>query len=968
MFTVLGIIWIVVFAFPLFRTFRTADQLSEETRRRRYVRGTVTLAVGIALLVLLNIFQQIFTEHLWFLNLDFAGRFWLEIWAKVGLFVLGAVITFVLLFISLRGTAKQVSATWEIGPRKPEYLSIGAGILFAIIMGSWLAGLWEEALLFLNQSPTGQTDPIFGQSISFYLFSMPFLSEFVSWALFLFVLTLGGIVLSAAVRIAQLQGGSAMSMLGYTGIRRRLLWAGAALFVGFAASAALSLFELLYSRGGVVAGANWVDVNVRTAGYFISIALHLVIAGFLIVGGFKQGAVTKLLALEEGGDEDQSPLVPTKKTWIAPVAVIAGLILVNGIAPSVLSSVYVNPNEITVEEPYIRHNIEYTQRAYGLSSNRVNSRSIPVSGTVTPAAADANAKTLDNVRLWDPNALMANLKQQQAIRLYYEFHDVDVDRYQIDGEYRQMMLSVREMDKSQLPEQAQTWVSRKLKYTHGYGLVMLPVHEFAGEGRPDLYVRNIPPEVTQGDLQVTRPEIYYGERTEDYVYVKTTEQEFDYPAGDANEFTTYEGQGGVNIGNFFRRFMYSWHFDDYRQLFSGYFTDESRVMFRRDIVARAKRLAPFLTFDRDPYPVLTQDGRIKYILDAYTTSSTYPYSEVYNGAMPQFRGKNYVRNSVKAVVDAYDGSVDFYIADSDDPIVQTYDNVFPNLFEPMSQMPENLQNHVRYPQDYLTLQAELYRTYHMDNVQAFYQREDAWEFATERYRDSFQSVEPYYAMVSFPESDRLEFVLLLPFTPKNKNVLNAWIAGRSDPPHYGEIQAYEFPKGVEVLGPRQIEARVDQNAEMSRSLSLWNQQGSEVVRGNLLTIPLFNEDQVHIMFAEPIFLQAEDAQLPEIRRIVLADQSRVVWSDTFQESLELLVGEREREEESAAVRATTGAAPAQTGAAGVPAGQVQQAQQLFQEYQNLLSQGEYGQAGNRLEELRSLLQSIGATGNGGGQE
>jgi hypothetical protein len=616
----------------------------------------------------------------------------------------------------------------------------------------------------------------------------------------------------------------------------------------------------------------------------------------------------------------------------------------------------VSPNEITLESPYIRHNIDYTQRAFALDESNLTQEQFPVGRNITPEVVNDSREMLDNVRLWDPGALRDNLRQQQEIRLYYRFEDVDIDRYRINGDYTQMMLSVRELEKSQLPPSAQTWVSQHLKYTHGYGLVMLPVHEVLEQGGPRLLIRNIPPEVEVEGLQVTRPEIYYGERTTDHVYTNTTQQEFDYPSGEQNVFTDYEGEGGVVMDNFVKRFMYAWKFDGHRQLFSGYFTGDSRILFDRHIVERARKVAPFLLYDEDPYPVLTPDGRIKYIIDAYTASANYPYSERYAGSLGKFGGANYVRNSVKVVVDAYDGSLQFYAVEPDDVILSTYDRVFPNLFTPFEEMPEHLQNHVRYPADYFTVQAEMFRTYNMEDVNAFYQREDVWEFATERYRGGFQAVRPYYIMMEYPDSDRLEFVVMIPFTPKNKNVINAWMAGRSDMPNYGEITTFTMPKGVEVLGPRQIEARIDQDSQMSRTLSLWSQRGSEVIRGNLLTIPLFEEGQLYMLFAEPIFLQAEGAELPEIRRVALADQDQVVWAETFDASLQKLVGR---------LRTTAAAAedaPAEAAAAAPVAPQMQQliddAVSAFDTYKDELADGDFSAAGEALDELNSLLQDI----------
>jgi hypothetical protein len=632
--------------------------------------------------------------------------------------------------------------------------------------------------------------------------------------------------------------------------------------------------------------------------------------------------------------------------------------------PAAFSNFVVEPNQITLESEFIEHNIEFTRQGFNIDDDSVDSRRFEVGRNISRSVVEENEATLDNIRLWDPGALLDNLQQQQEIRLYYEFHDVDIDRYDIDGEETQVMLSVREMEKSQLDPSSQTWVSRHLKFTHGYGLVFLPVHEFLPQGGPNLLIRNIPPE-SSIDLEVTRPEIYYGERTNDHVYVKTQEEEFNYPSGDENVYTEYQGDGGVDIGSPLRRFMYAWKYDGHQQLFSGYFDSDSRIMFDRNIVDRARKLAPFLTFDRDPYPVITEDGHVKYIIDAYTTARNYPYSERYQGDVREFNGTNYLRNSVKAVVDAYDGTVEFYVVDDDDVIINTYQSVFPGLFKPFDAMPDHLQEHIRYPVDYMTVQAEMYSTYHMEDVQTFYQREDVWQFATERYRDNFQSVDPYYVMLELPDSEEPEFVSMMPFTPKNKNVINAWMAGRSDMPNYGELTVFTFPKGVEVLGPRQIEARIDQDAEMSQRLSLWGQRGSDVIRGNLLTIPLFGEQELYMLFVEPIFLQAEGASLPEIKRVAMADQDRVVWGERFETALERVVGQRVADVFGDGQAAPQAAAAGQTpqGVAGPVMSEelrslIDEAVGAFDSYKQNLGSNNFSDAGSSLEELNTLLQEI----------
>ena len=958
MFTILGILVLAVGLLPLMRTLKNSGGMDQKVLTNRLIRGGLFFFGSIVLLILINVFFYVFSEHLWFAGLGFESRFWTEIVTKIVLFVLGFAVSFVFLFWNLKAASGKVQGEGR------SLVAFPASVLLAAIMGGWALGFWEEALLYLNQTTAQITDPVFDKPVNFYLFSLSLYQEIVSWLIFLLVVAAAGIILTASLRYTRSReiGESATETILQTGaLRRQIVGLAGVFLLALAWNAYLNIFELLYSETGVVTGAGWTDLNIRTPAYYVSLAVYIVAGGALLISGFNKRLERRVLLLRS--DDSGEGTVPTKKSLIAPGAIIAVLVISNGIVPSAFQSLVVGPNEITLESPYIRYNIDYTQQAYGLDETNLTQQQYPVGRDIDPTVVNDSREMLDNVRLWDPGALRDNLRQQQEIRLYYRFEDVDIDRYRIDGEYRQMMLSVRELEKSQLPPSAQTWVSQHLKYTHGYGLVMLPVHEVLEQGGPKLLIRGIPPEVEVDGLEVSQPAVYYGERTTDHVYTNTTEQEFDYPSGDQNVYSDYQGDGGVVMDNFVKRFMYAWKFDGHRQLFSGYFTKDSRILFDRHIVRRARKVAPFLIYDEDPYPVLTEDGRIKYIIDAYTASANYPYSERYAGSLGKFGGANYVRNSVKVVVDAYDGSTQFYAMDPDDIILETYGKVFSDLFTPFDEMPEHLKRHIRYPTDFFTVQAEMFRTYNMEDVNTFYQREDVWEFATERYRGGFQSVRPYYIMMEYPESDRLEFVVMIPFTPKNKNVINAWMAGRSDMPNYGEITAFTMPKGVEVLGPRQIEARIDQDSEMSRRLSLWSQRGSEVIRGNLLTIPLFESGQLYMLFAEPIFLQAEGAELPEIRRVALADQDQVVWAPTFDASLQKLVGQLQAAQAPAA--AEPGEAP-QRAMDPQTRGLIQDAVEAFDAYKQELSDGNFGAAGEALDELNSLLENI--TDSVGGTE
>ena len=944
MFFLLGLLLLVLGAVPLFRAVRAGREAEDPAAaRRRVMSGVWVLAGAVFLLIAIRVFLAYYTEFFWFAGMDFQDRFWTEITVKIVLFFVGAGSVFVFFVLNV-----LLGAPRGLGPMARRILLLAGGVL-AILLGAQAAGFWEETLLYLNQSDSTTLDPVFEKSIPFYLFSLPFYSALLFFAKGTLLLT-AALVVAGRIGAAAARNAEVQQIEGFTRelfpLRNHLLFLAGLYFLAQALSTYLSIFNLMYSEAGVVTGAGWLDVHVRAPFYWVTVFVHLAISGFLFVSVLRKGLAGRVLGIGQTGED--GAIQGSRRTWAIPAGVLAGLLVMNGIIPSIMDAYVVQPNEITMERPYIRHNIDFTRQAYRIHEPFLETRRVRTGREVTQEIADRNRKTLRNIRLWDWRALMDNLEEQQEIRLYYEFTDVDIDRYHVDGAYRQMMLSVRELEKDALALESRTWVSQHLKYTHGYGLVLLPVHEFLPQGRPNLLIRNIPPEVEVPGFSITRPEIYYGENTTDHVYVRTEQKEFDYPSGDENIYTTYQGTGGVSVAGLFKRFAYAWKFDEIQLLFSTYFTDASRVLFRREIIPRLRALAPFLVYDRDPYPVITPEGRIKYVVDTYTLSDRYPYSEAYRGSLGRFQGVNYMRNAVKAVVDAYDGTVTFYVFDPEDVILQTYDRIFPGLFRPRSEMPDFLERHVRYPDDYLTVQAEMYLTYHMEDVEVFYQREDVWEFATERYRENFQTVEPYYVMVQFPGQSGLEFVLMIPFTPKNKNVINAWMAGRCDPPHYGKLQVFTFPKGVEVLGPRQIEARIDQDAEMSQKLSLWGQRGSEVVRGNLLAIPLFSGKTLAILFAEPIFLQAENAQLPELKRIALADQTCVVWAETFEASLRRLIGEEE------GVESAEEALPGEKGA-GREETRIQQAVDLFQSYKESLGNGDFAEAGETLQELDRVL-------------
>ncbi|MCF7927458.1 MAG: UPF0182 family protein [Spirochaetales bacterium] len=957
MFFILGVLFLLAGAIPLILTLKRRDSYSEDQFRHKLKKAVIVLIVDIAALIIINVYFFFFTDFLWFKSLGYENRFLLVLQTRIVLFFIGAAIAYV--FYSSHVRASRLVGGADI----PTATALPVVIVLTVISAVWASNLWDSYLLFANQAETSLTDPIFGQSISFYLFSLSFLSNVVGWFIFLFVVSIAvlGFLANGINNKLNSPAEEENAMLNQQMnlIVQRLLLLGGFLFLLIAFNTYLGIFRLLYSPEGVVTGAGWTDIHVRLPAHYVSVVVFALLGVLLIIGGFKRSFLAKLFALRT---DSNNKIKTSRATWIFPAGVIAVLVLANGIIPALVQSVIVEPNELTKEQQYIPHNIDNTRKAYGIDEERITSRTYEVGTDVDRTITEQNQSTIDNIRLWDWRALRSNLQQQQEMRLYYNFHDVDIDRYNFGGDYRQVMLSVREMEKADLAPESQTWMNRHLKYTHGYGLVMIDSHEFKTQGGPQLLVKGIPPEETVEDFTIERPQIYYGERTNDHVYANTTQQEFDYPSGDENKYTDYTGKGGVVLDSFWKRFVYAWKFDGYRQLFSGYFTRESRVMYNRNILSRVKRLAPFLRLSSDPYAVVTDKGEIKYIVDAYTVSRHYPYSEAYRGSMQQYAGINYIRNSVKVVVDAYNGETTFYLMEPDDIIATTYGNMFPELFRPFEKMPEYLKKHIRYPAEYFTIQAEMYRTYHMTDVGAFYQREDVWEFATERYGEGFLPVQPYYIMVHFPEEEQMEYVIMLPFTPKNKNVINAWLAGRSDVPNYGKVMSFAFPKGVEVLGPRQIEARIDQDSEMSRNLSLWSQQGSDVIRGNLLAVPLFKEETMYIMFAESIFIQAEGAKLPEIKRVALADQEQVVWAETFEASLRKLAGVAAPPSEQAAGEAAQAAAAA-GGEKRVVLPQdlqnkIDEAVSTFEAYTDAVSQSNFQEAGEKLDTLKGLIQEL----------
>jgi uncharacterized membrane protein (UPF0182 family) len=671
----------------------------------------------------------------------------------------------------------------------------------------------------------------------------------------------------------------------------------------------LSQFELLYSVRGVAFGASYTDVHAQLLAYQLSFWAVLLCV-LLLLGG-----------------------VALRRPWILAIGGVLWLVVavgVGGIYPALMQQFDVQPNELIKEHPYIEYNIDLTRRAYGL--DKIEEKDFGSVADLTPEALAEAEATIKNIRLWDYRPILDTYAQIQEIRLYYEFMDVDVDRYLLDGDYRQVTLSAREMATDQL--QSRTWVNEHLQFTHGYGLVMSPVNAVTREGLPELLIRDLPPSTAPG-LEITRPEIYYGEKTDNHVFVNSTLEEFDYPSGDQNVFTTYEGMGGVLLDSPLKRGAFAYRFSDVSVLLSEYITPESRVMLYRNIHQRVRQVAPFLLFDPDPYLMIV-DGRLLWLQDAYTVTDMYPYSQPYRNSF------NYIRNSVKVIIDAYDGDMTFYIVDPEDPLINAYAAIFPDLFTPLEEMPEGLRAHVRYPEGLFIIQAQMNNTYHMQDPTVFYNKEDLWAVAHEMYAGNDQLMEPYYVTMSL-EGGPEEFILIQPFTPANKQNMVAWMAARSDGEHYGKLLLYKFPKQELIYGPLQIEARIDQEPAISGQLSLWHQRGSRVIRGNLLVIPIGNS----LLYVEPLYLQAETGQLPELKRVIVGSGERVVMGDTLDEALVSIVGAPVVSVEEEEVEAAVGVHEL-----------AQSALEHYQRAEQYLQEGDWAGYGAELEAMRRDLESL----------
>ncbi len=868
------------------------------TSRNRIL--AIVVAAAFLALIVLRLAASFLVDWTWFAALGFAGVFWTTVTAQIAVFVAVLVPTAAILYVNasiaqklsgFRPALHSVASPWTTieGLTPPvllerlyrnfpwRWLIAGASVVVAILIAAAQLGNWSVALRYVYQVPYGLTDPLFGKDIGFFLFSLPAYIAVKDWLLF--TLGVAGLM---AVALYWVHGAIAVDQqrrfIAPVAVAHGSVLLGLWLIVK-AWDYWLQRFQLVYGDNGVVVGASFTDVHLQ-----IPILWALMVVALA-------GAVVSFINLR--GHSLKNPA-------LAALALIAVSVVIAPVISGLYERIYVKPNQLQLEAPYIARNIAMTREAYKL--NNIQEKPFVADEGLNAAVLENNRATVDNIRLWDYKPLLASYAQLQEIRTYYKFSDADVDRYTLNGTYQQVMTSAREFAATQLPQNAQTWVNMHVLYTHGNGVVMSPVTKTETGGLPSLYVKDIPPVSTGGPV-ITQPRIYFGEGADTYILVKGSAPEFDYPKGDNNVYTNYSGRDGVAIGGLGNRLLFSWYFGDINILLSEYVKPQTRIVFRRNIQQRIGQIAPFLKLDHDPY-IVVSGGKLYWMQDAYTVSDAFPYSKSVDDG-----SGNYFRNSVKVVIDAYNGTVSFYIADAADPLIRTYARIFPDLFKPLATMPADLRHHIRYPEDFFAIQAQMYASYHMDAPEVFYNREDLWQFPKKPSADDDTGdtkMEPYFINTRLPGEKDTEFVLMLPMVPRQKENMIAWLAARCDEPGYGKLIVYTFPKDKLIYGPYQINALINQNTEVSQQVTLWSQSGSRVIHGNLLVVPIENS----VLYVMPLYLRAASGQLPELKRVIAVFGNKVVMEETLGQALATLFKLPEGAVPAAIAPAAGGPAPA----------------------------------------------------------
>ncbi len=900
-------------------------------RRRRLGRA---LLVGLVLfLFVVPTLVRLLAEWPWFTSLGYERVFGTRLIAATLLGLVTAVVAFAFLYANLRFAQRGVVPNPIVVRMSAETpaldvtrlvrrLALPASLGLALLIGLAASSGWLPLLEFLHQTPFGVTDPVFGRDVAYYVFTLPVVTGVLGLLTFL-----GVVALLASAALYTLRGDVALYRKSVTVEPSARMHIALLLALLFLLTALRALFVrlpgTLYSTTGPLVGASFADLHGAVIGLKIAAVAALASAGLVIAG-----ARSKRLG----------------RNAVLAVAIYFGVSLLGVVIyPALIQRLVVAPNELSKETPQLRSHIAATRRAWGLDGVLV--RDLSGEARLTERDIRNNRPTIDNVRLWDRDPLLQTFGQLQEIRTYYDFVSVDDDRYVIDGRYRQVLLSPRELNSASLP--TRTFINERLTFTHGMGLTLGPVNEVTEEGLPVLFIKDLPP-ASSVSLAVTRPEIYFGELTDSWVFANTGQREFDYPSGDENIFTQYGGGGGVRVGALLRRLVLAAHFRSLKVLLSSDITKDSRALYVRNIRERARTALPFLLFDADPYMAVDTQGRLRWILDAYTATTRYPY------AQPLRSGVNYMRNSVKVVIDAFEGSVTAYLADPADPLVRTYGKIFPGIFQPLDSMPADLRAHLRYPEDLFRVQSEVYGTYHMAEPEIFYHREDQWQKPVLSIAPEREELFVRHMVMRLPGEPQAEFILMVPFTPRGKDNLASWMVARNDGAHYGELVVYRFPKQSLVFGPTQIVNRINQDTEIARQVSLWDQGGSQVIRGNLLVIPI-EESLIYVM---PLYLRAQGGRIPELKRVVVAHENRVVMEATLDEGLARLFGGAAPEREAAAVATSPGAAPAVNARAADLSRRAAEALRRAVEAQRAGDWARYGEELKRLEETLRQLQAV----------
>lgn len=912
----------------------------------RPLRFKVLMAVALlfVLVTVIPTFVGFLTDWFWFREIGYQSVFTTELATKIGLFVGAGLIAYLFLALNVRLARTgptRVPVLWRVSPELPPVdiasslsrIATPATFILAFVFAIGAAGSWMELLQLVNRTSFGIADPVFGRDIGMYVFVLPAVATLIGTLRALVMITLIGVLVLYFLRGRVVLPPQRVTLLSPADHHV------AALLAGYLLLTALQIWfvripELLYSDTGPLVGASYTDLHARYPAMHL-IAFTAIVGIGLVIYGMIRGKIV----------------------WFTIVAAAAYLIVsvvAGGLYPYTIQRFFVAPTELTRELPQLRSHILATRQAWGL--DKVETRDLTGDAGLSIGDINANQATIQNVRLWDRAPLLQTFGQLQEIRTYYDFINVDDDRYVIDGRYRQVLLSPRELNSASLP--TQTFINQHLTFTHGMGLTLGPVNEVTSEGLPVLYIKNLPP-VSTVSLKVTRPQLYFGELTKDHVFVNTHQTEFDYPSGDANIYTRYTGSAGVRVGGFIKRALLAMRFGALNILFSGDITSESRVLYNREIEDRVKTALPFLSIDSDPYLVIDSKGQLYWIIDAFTSTDRYPYSYRLDD------GTSYMRNSVKITVDAYNGTVAAYVIDPSDPLIRTYGRIFSGVLKPISAMPADIRAHIRYPRDLFRIQVAMYATFHMDEPKTFYNREDQWQIPSTPEQKEQDDRFMRHLVMRLPEEKQAEYIFMTPFTPRGKNNLASWMVARNDGANYGKLRVYRFPKQSLVYGPKQIADRINQDTDISRELTLWDQRGSEVIKGELLVIPI----EEALVYVQPIYLRAQGGQIPELKRVVVAFQDRVVMSETFETGLaRLFSGSAISPTQTAATTSplaadTAARSPSTTlpATTGVSSQLLREAEDHYQRALSAQRSGDWARYGQEIQQLGELLRRL----NGG---